>query len=1113
MFRKPGFWIAFTIISLLCVWISFHYAPRAFSLMTLDLEMDREAALAQAAALAEKHGWGPEGFRQVASFELDFDLQAFVELEGGGKEAFTSMLSEGLVSPYTWRVRNFKEFETTESTVLFTPTGEPYGFVQRLPEDQPGAALVVGEAQIIAEAGAVEDWGVDLGDYELVEESQEFRPGGRLDHSFVYERPSPIVGEEGRYRLRLVVSGDRFTELSHYLKVPEAFARRFEEMRSANLAIGVGSNVAMAVLYLIGGCLVGLFMLLRMRWVVWKPAVKWAVFISILQALVIFNQWPLLWTGYDTAVSSTNFALQQLALVLAQFFGMGIVLAASFMAAESLGRKAFPQHIQFWKSWSPQVAGTRDMAGLTTAGFLLVSIFLAYDVFLYALANDLLGWWSPASPLVNPNTLATYFPWLTSVAISLQAGFWEECLFRAVPLACAALIGRRFGGTRYWIIGVLVLQALIFGAGHAPYPQQPSYARVVELILPAIAYGLIYLAFGLIPVIVCHFAFDVALISLPLFASSSEGIWFDRSIVILLTLVPLWMVFRGRLKLGRWGDVEENDRNAAWQPPEVQPAAEAPVAAPTTAGLIGRLRTAVLAAGVVGLVVWGVTAEFRSDAPPIEVGRGEVLAAARQELGDRGVELGEEWRELSTVVGGVGLADRFVWQEGGEDAYQELLGSSLRPPEWSVRQARFEGDVAERAEEYGLWYGGDGKLTRYRHQLAEGEAGAELSVDEARAKAFDVLERIHGLDPTTLEEISAEPEQQPDRRDWKLVYSDPSGYPLEQGEARIAVFIGGDEVVDSYRFVHVPEEWERQERNRSTMSQVIEILCTIVVVLVFVAAAITSVVRWSRGRFAPGAFGAFAGLLLVVGLIEAANQWPTVAASFSTAQDFSLQAGITVPVLIVMLIVISVAIAMAIGFVHRWLPPQPAGDRATSIAAGAALGGLAAGLVALGAAVSPASQPEFGPFQMAGTVVPVLGAALDPISSFVTTATLLLIVFGFVHSLSGGWTRRRVLLGALVVVFGIVMAGSSGVSTVAQWLGSGVAAGLMLIAAYVVVLRFHLALIPVAAGAVAALGALRTGVMGMFPGALIGGLIAAVLVAALSVYWYSRLTRDTTVVR
>ena len=126
-------------------------------------------------------------------------------------------------------------------------------------------------ARAIAENGAGAPWNVALERYEPVESSQEERPGGRVDHTFVYERGDRRAGD-GRFRLRLVVSGDRLTELTHELQVPEAFDRRFEEMRSANEGITIGGGFLTILLYGVGGIGVGLFVLLRRRRVLWADA-------------------------------------------------------------------------------------------------------------------------------------------------------------------------------------------------------------------------------------------------------------------------------------------------------------------------------------------------------------------------------------------------------------------------------------------------------------------------------------------------------------------------------------------------------------------------------------------------------------------------------------------------------------------------------------------------------------------------------------------------------------------------------------------------------------------------------------------------------------------------
>ncbi|PWB70861.1 MAG: hypothetical protein C3F15_13370 [Holophagae bacterium] len=1108
MFRKAWFWVAFVLFAAACAVFGIVNFPKAFPIVTLDLVMDRGEAVEAAAGLADRFGWGPTERRHAASFELDRSVQSFVELEAGGREAFSRMLAEGLYSPYTWQVRHFAEFETNETVIRFTPAGKPFGFVEKIPEEAPGAALDSAAARAIAEAAATGDWGIDLGSFERVEDAQEVRPSGRIDHTFVYERPSPTVGEEGRYRLRLVVTGDRLTELTSFVKVPEAFQRRYEEMRSANNGIATGAAVAAAVLYVIGGCVIGLFLLLRKRWVLWKQALWWGLFIAGLQALNVLNQWPLAWMGYDTAISATNFALEQILQALLQFFGMGILLTVSFMAAESLTRKAFPQHLQLWRVWSPGVAGTTSVAGRTVSGYLLVSCFLAFDVALYFFASRTLGWWNPSDALYDPNVIANYFPWLSSLAISLQAGFWEECLFRAIPIASAALLGQRFGGKKWWILGALVLQALIFGGGHANYPAQPAYARLVELILPAIGFGVLYLVFGLLPAIVLHFAYDVMWFAIPLFAAATPGIWLDRALVIVLTLVPLWIVLARRARAGTWGAASATDRNLAWQPPPAVETARA-AAVPVATGLGGRLRTALGVAGAVGIAAWFGLADFRSDVPALAPDRPAALDAARGELNSRGIALPEGWRELASVEGQPGLEDRFVWQEGGEEAYRGLLGSYLPTPQWLVRFASFEGDVVERAEEYLVSVGPDGAVERFEHRLPESRSGALLEADAARQLARQAAGERLGLDAARLDEVSAEPEKRPERVDWRFVFSDKAAFPIEQGDARVAVEIAGDEVVDAYRFVHVPEDWERDERNRDSAGQLVRIACTVAAIAIFVAGAVIGVVRWSRGSFAPRTFALSTAAIVVLGLIGLANSWPSITAQFSTAQPFGLQAGMIVAGAILLLIASATGVSLAVGLVHRWIPRQPSPLRVADVAVAAGLGFAVAGVAAAAGKAATRLDPTWPSFETAGARSPFLAGVLDPISGWIVGTALLLLILAFVEVASRGWTRWRAPLSAGLLVAGLVLAGSDGVDTVPRWLAAGAVTGLLLWLAYVLMLRRHLALLPVAAAAMSFLSIVREGTFRAFPGALAGALTAGLLVLVAGVVWSRLLTADS----
>src|SRR3954447_18883909 len=390
MLRRPPFWIALVLLSVVSTFIGIRYFPQAFSIVALDITMDRGRALEDARTIATRDRLGPSGFRQAASFAGDDEAQTFVELEGGGKEAFTRMLRDKLYQAYTWRVRHFKDGDPNEARISFTPDGHPYGFTEKLKEDAPGAALDATSARAIAERDAVARWNVDLGRYTLVEQGQERRPSGRIDHTFTYERTDATLNE-GRYRLTLVVGGDRLTGVNHFIKIPEAFTRRYASMRTANELIGVGASVGLALLYVIGGIGVGLFSMMRKRWVLWRTAAIWGVVVGALQTLAGINEFPLVWMNYDTAVSRSTFIAQQAALLGAAFIGFSVLFALSFMTAETLSRRAFAHHPQLWRAWSREGGASIQILGRTVSGYLLVAVFFAYDVVLYVVMTRVFG--------------------------------------------------------------------------------------------------------------------------------------------------------------------------------------------------------------------------------------------------------------------------------------------------------------------------------------------------------------------------------------------------------------------------------------------------------------------------------------------------------------------------------------------------------------------------------------------------------------------------------------------------------------------------------------------------------------------------------------------------
>ena len=1100
MLRKPVFWAAFAAFAVACAVFAVANFPRAISIVELDLEMDRATALSEARRLADELGWGPAGYRQAASFRVDDRVRSFVELEGGGPTAFAGLLADGPFHPYQWVVRHFRGGEVREAEVRFRPDGAPYGFRERLSEDEPGAALDPDAARAIAERGTGVPWGVELDRYEPVEASEEERPGGRVDHTFVYERSDARAGE-GRFRLRLVVSGDRLTELTHLLQVPEAFDRRYEQMRSANEGITAAGSFAMLLIYGVGGIGVGLFVLLRQRQVLWRMPLVWGASIAFAQLLAGLNQWPLLWMGYDTATSETSFAIQQVTTQIAAFLAFTGVFTLSFMAAESLSRRAFPEHLQFWRCWSREGARSWTVLGHTLAGYLIVGIDLAFLVAFYWLTIGYLGWWSPSDALVNPDSLATVLPWLSPLAISLQAGFWEECLFRAVPLAGAALIGDRFGNRRAWIAGAFVLQIVIFGAGHAAYPTQPSYARLIELIVPSTIFGLLYLRFGLLPAIVMHFAFDAVLFGIPLFVSSAPGAWVDQAIFGLIFLTPLWVVASARYRGGGWIEAPAALRNEAWSPPAAEaPTEPEPAPVREAAGLPGL--PVVAAVGIVGFGLWAWTAATPSESPRLEVGRAAALAVAREVLEAQGVDP-DEWTETSRVTGGLGLANRFVWSEAGEERHRALLGEYLGRPRWRVRYARFEGDVAARAEEHVVWIGPAGVAERREHRLAEDTAGETLPEEGARALARRALAQFSSA--ANMVEVSAESSRRPARTDWTFTFRDESVVDLEGGEARVAVEIAGGEVVDTGRYLYLPEEWRRADEQRRTTLSIAGIASNIVMGLLLVAGAVLAVVRWTRGAFDLRVALAVAAIALAAAVATMANNWPVFLSGLSTAQPLALQLGIGLAGGLIGAGLIAALLGLLAG--HTAVPAAGGtADRKAAIPVGLSLGLGALGALAFAGTAFGGAVPPWSAYAPASAMAPWLAAAIGPLQGYLTLALSALLVVTSANTSTAHWTRRQAAAGVALVLVGALLAPGTSPDDLLSRAVLGLLGGALLLCAYLWVLRDRPALVVLAAAAMTVPGILERGLEQAYGGALLGSLLGAAAVSYIAWRWFVHLT-------
>ena len=1102
-FRKLPAWIGLAIVSLSCIWIAQRFFTEAFPLVALDLTMDRSTALVQAAEHVDKHGWGTRAYEQAAAFELDAKTQHFVELECGGNAAFGAMLAGDLYAPYQWKVRHFEQDSAHEVTLSFKPDGVWYGFYERLPEDTPGAALAVDPARQIATETA-SALGIALDEYQPVSASQEQRLSGRVDHTFVFERPESDLGE-GRYRLRLVVSGDRLTTLAHEVFVPEAFTRQYTEMRSANETLAAGAGIAMLVLYIIGGG-IGTFFLLRQRWVLWKTALRWGIFIGVLQGAVILNQIPLSWMYYDTAISTQAHIVEQLIGAILSAIGMTILLAFSFLIAESLSRRAFPHHLQFWQLWSSSTAASPQVLGRTAGGYLLIGPMFAFVVGFYYLNSYFLGWWNPSNTLFEPNVLAAYFPWFSSIAISLQAGFWEECLFRAIPLAGAALLGQRYGHPRLWIAAAFLLQMVIFGAVHANYPAQPAYARLVELLVPSAVFGFLFLQFGLLPAIVMHFAYDVVWFAMPLFVAEAPGLRVDQMLVIALSLVPLAVPLVYRWRQGAWQSVEDRAYNAAWQPPPATDPLDQPQPIAQQTAVLPHSRYTWFGVGLIGIGLWiyGIVDNDQSK-PVLTIDRQEAIESAQRALADANIALDETWDASVQVAANNAPAQHYyVWRTWDISVYERLLGSFLSAPHWQVRFARFDEDipVEDRAEEYRVYVDRTGQLMSIDHRTPEGWPGAELDEAEAGALADGALITHFGLRPEEVKRISADIEKRPARRDWRFVFSSDAALSEAPGQARIAVDLAGDRVERVSRFIHVPEEWQRTEREREQSLSVIGALAMVLLVGLVGTSAVYALLRWSKGQLNTATFGLFFIAFLTWGALTQANEWSAGDFALSTTEPFDHQLLMRTVGAVLLSVAGAFFVALLAGAVPLW--SLPARSIHPYVPLGIALGAASLGLDALGGFFILDLQPSFLNYSGANGYVSWLPGGIQgfPLGSLVWAGGVGLWSVFTQHG------TRRLLAGQVLVFLIGAASGSMAQQSIEGVAICAIANGLFMLAALNTALRFDIRLCWIAIGFESVVAQVTQATFAPFPGAQVGAALGILIVGILAWWWLGRLRQE-----
>ena len=483
------------LVGLVGAGVAFKYFFRAFPEASVDFRVSRAAALEVARSFLTAQGHALGAYQSSIVFRVDDDAKTYLEREVGLEQANRLMAQE--VSVWYWDVRFFRPGQKEEFEVRVSPAGRVVGMKHVIEEAREGGHLEREAARAAAEAFLLTRYHADLAGYDfLSEEANPVERPKRRDWKFTWERRgfrAPPKPDGAPYRIRVTVQGAQADNCEEFLKVPEAWLRDYERLRSSNIFYEYAALVPYVLLN--GALLWALFDFGRRGLIRWRGALKLGGILAVLFFAMFANQLPLARAGYDTNTSYAGFFFSRMILAILLGSGVGLLVAMTTAGGEPLYRRNQPDQLRLGALFSLPGIRSKEFFRSCVIGLCFAAAHIGFVVLFY-LVGKRFGVWAPQD-INYTNVVSTAIPWIFPLTIGVYAATSEEFLFRlfAIPLLL------RFTRSRF--LAVLV-PAFVWGFLHSSYPQEPGYIRGIEVGVIGVVAGLIMLRWGILATLVWH---------------------------------------------------------------------------------------------------------------------------------------------------------------------------------------------------------------------------------------------------------------------------------------------------------------------------------------------------------------------------------------------------------------------------------------------------------------------------------------------------------------------------------------------------------------------------------------------------------------------------------
>ena len=860
---------------------------RAFPEASIEFRVNRSQARVEGEKFLRGLGRDVSGNRFAGRFDIEEEPKVYLERELGLERASRFYGTDAKV--WRWKMRWFRSGVKEEERIEITPRGDLAGFESVRKEDAPGARLSKEEARARSFA-FLEKLGIAETALKPIESSPVTRPK-RTDWIFVDEKPGFRMGE-ATVRYSTTVAGSEVIGFREAVHVPEAWSRDYKRLRAKNLAAGQVASFAFFVT-LIAMLGVLLTKIIR-RDVRWRLVAIFGAIAFVLALLSTLNAIPLTLYEYDTASPLSSHVTRELVFGILQAIAVGAGIAVVVASAEPIYRERFPRQQSLSGIFTRRGLRTKRFFLSIVLGYALTGFFFAYQAVFYVVAARF-GAWAPADTPYS-DLLNTALPWATVLLIGFLPAVSEEGISRMFSISFLD----RLGAGR---LVAVVLPAIIWGFGHAAYPNQPFYIRGVEVGIAGIVMGVLMLRFGVLPLLVWHFTVDAIYTALILLRSGNAYYVTSGAIAAGILLLPFAVALVSYARRGGF-ETEEGLTNGDEGFVPTPPAA---ALAPEEVPAVGRIPGTILGAAAAAAVLLATSFFFPVDRPDSlaedRVGRSQAETIARRFLRANGVAP-ERYRQVSYTgtgfpedeevrraepqeKGGVpGFSEpaaRYVLSKGGEAAFQRLARENLPLAYWVVRFFR----PGEKEEWKVLIDASRSRVVAFVNPREEAApAAAPPGADAAKARALSAAEKL-GYPARDYAAVDVGTQDRPKRTDTTVVLESAKA-AVGEAKPRLTAVFHGARLAVLLPTIKIPEAYLRDYSRRSVADWFL-LAAKVVAIGGFVGMGVILFLRLvKRGGFR---WKRIVGPLLVasVGIVFAVvNNVPSIRRAYSTETPYSL---------------------------------------------------------------------------------------------------------------------------------------------------------------------------------------------------------------------------------